>query len=181
LQVVPVTGSVSDFFSVLQLPAGCEVDLALLERNYRELLGRWHPDRVAGADAAQKLAALQMASLVNDAYATLKSPLARAAHLLQLRGCDVATHRQADLEPAFLLQQMQLRDELEELVAGKDESGLSGFLARVDAGRAALWREFAANIDQPDLGQARRVFHKLQFMAKLQEEARAAEDRLLGY
>jgi molecular chaperone HscB len=172
---------VTDFFSVLQLPAACEVDATLLERHYRELQGKWHPDRFAGASAAEKLAALQQASLLNDAYSTLKSPLSRAAHLLQLQGCDAGTHSQADLEPAFLLQQMRLRDAVEELESDQDESGLRGLLDSVEGERISLWQAFSAAIAAGDLQQARRDFYKLQFMVKLQDEIRAVEDRLLGY
>lgn len=171
----------TDFFAVLQLPVACEIDSAMLERNYRALQGQWHPDRFAGAAPAEKAAAMQKASLVNDAYTTLKSPLSRAAHLLQLRGCDTGVHSQADLEPAFLLQQMRLRDALEELTADEDEGGLRGLLDSVEGERLSLWRTFSTAISAGDLQQARRVFYKLQFMVKLQDEIRAAEDRLLGY
>lgn len=171
----------TDFFAVLQLPAACELDVAQLERNYRELQGKWHPDRFAGAPQAEKLAAMQKASLLNDAYTTLKSPLSRAAHLLQLQGCDTRVHNQADLEPAFLQQQMRLRDALEELAADQDEGGLRGLLDSVDGERVTLWRTFSSAMMANELPQARRVFYKLQFMVKLQEEIRAVEDRLLGY
>jgi molecular chaperone HscB len=176
-----LSGPVTDFFAVLQLPVACEVDTATLERNYRELQGQWHPDRFAGAPQAEKLAAMQKASLLNDAYTTLKSPLSRAAHLLQLQGCDTDTHSQTDLEPAFLLQQMRLRDALEELAADQDEAGLRGLLDSVEGERVSLWRTFTTAMAGKDLPQARRVFYKLQFMVKLQEEIRAVEDRLLGY
>ncbi len=171
----------TDFFAVLQLPVACEVDGQQLERNYRELQALWHPDRFVTAPQAEKLAAVQQASLLNDAYTTLKSPLARAAHLLQLQGCDPAAHSQADLEPGFLLQQMRLRDALEELAADQDEDGLRGLLDSVEGERRVLWQAFSAAIGGKDLQQARRVFYKLQFMVKLQDEIRAVEDRLLGY
>jgi molecular chaperone HscB len=176
-----LSGPVTDFFAVLQVPVACEVDTVALERNYRELQGQWHPDRFADAAPAERLLAMQKASLLNDAYTTLKAPLPRAAHLLQLHGCETGTHHQADLEPAFLLQQMRLRDALEELEADQDEDGLRGLLDSVESERVALWQAFSAAFVAADLQQARRVFYKLQFMVKLQDEIRAVEDRLLGY
>jgi molecular chaperone HscB len=176
-----LSGTVADFFAVLQLPVACEVDGRQLEHNYRELQARWHPDRFVAAPQAEKLAAVQQASLLNDAYATLKSPLARAGHLLQLQGCDPAGHDQSDLEPAFLLQQMRLRDALEELAGDRDEDGLRGLLDSVEGERRALWQAFSAAIASKDLQLARRTYYKLQFMVKLLDEIRAVEDRLLGY
>ena len=171
----------TDFFAVMQVPVACEIDAALLERNYRQLQGEWHPDRYAGAGQAEKLAALQKTSLLNDAYTTLKTPLSRVAHILLLQGCDVGRHEQSDLEPAFLLQQMRLRDALEELAADQDETGLRGLLDSVACERVALWQTLSAAIAAGELQQARKLFYKLQFMVKLQDEIRAVEDRLLGY
>lgn len=176
-----MTTAPTDYFAVLQLPAACEVDTAQLERNYRLLQSQWHPDRFAGAAPAEKLAAVQMASLVNDAHVTLKSPLARAAHLLQLHGCDVGSHAQTDLEPAFLFHQIELRDQLEALATAGDEAGLATLAAAVEQERDAHWRAFTTAVDANDFALARRVFYKLQFTVKLQDEIRAVEDRLLGY
>ena len=78
-----------DYFAVLQVPLACEVDMAELERQYRLLQNQWHPDRKAGAGDREKLEAVQRTSLLNDAYTTLKSPLLRAAHLLQLKGIEI--------------------------------------------------------------------------------------------
>lgn len=174
----------TDFFALLELPAALDIDGAVLEQRYRALQAQWHPDRFAAAPTAEKLAAVQRTSLLNDAYTTLKTPLARAAHLLQLKGCDVSTVRQSDLEPAYLLHQMQLRDELEEVAAAGDESALQQLADTVAAERSVLWRELEAAMAADaggDLEQARGLFHKLQFTVKLQDEIRTVEDRLLGY
>lgn len=187
--VEPASPSMShapaDFFAVLQLAAACELDAGLLERNYRSLQGQWHPDRHSGGTAEARLAAVQMSSLINDAYTTLKSPLARAAHLLALRGCDVGQVRQADLAPEFLLQQMQLRDRLEQVGEGKggaaDEAAIASLAAETRVAWAGHWQALVAAVGADQFDVARREFHKLQFMSKLQDEIRAVEDRLSGY
>lgn len=176
-----VSVSEPDKFALLDLPAALDVDSALLEQRYRALQAQWHPDRFAAAGQAEKLAAVQRTSLLNDAYTTLKSPLSRAAHLLALKGADVASVRQSDLEPAYLLHQMQLRDRLEELAADEEEAGLQQLADAVAEEFATLWQELAAAVTAGNLEQARRLFHKLQFTVKLQDEIRTVEDRLLGY
>jgi molecular chaperone HscB len=170
---------VQNHFTLLGLPVAFEVDAALLDRNYRRLQGQWHPDRFAAAAAPERLAALQQTSLLNDAYATLKSPLRRAEHLLQLHDVDVAVMKQAELDGAFLLAQMELRDELEALVARGDERGMQALGKRVAAELAGVCAEFAGNIRAAQFQAAKPVFHKLQFLQKLSDEIAAAEDRLL--
>ncbi len=171
------TGQVQNHFSLLGLPESCEIDAALLERNYRQLQARWHPDRFATGTPAQRLAALQQASLLNDAYATLKTPLRRAGYLLQLNGVDV--HKPAQLEGAFLLDQLEQREDLEQFLAEGNESGLVRLLEHTRGEQAALWREFAGSAEAGRFAGALAAFHKLQFLTKLGDEILSAEDRLL--
>lgn len=171
----------TDFFDVLGLSPACEVDLHLLEQRYRALQQEWHPDRKATASATERSAALQRTSLINDAYDTLKSPLKRAAHLLELQGLNVATHQQSQLAPAFLFEQMELHDRLEDLAKG-------GKLPEVEAMRSdatqrfkTLWQAFTQQFNEGASEQAQRLYFELQFMQRFIEAARAVEDRLLGY
>ena len=54
---------------------------------------------------------------MNEAYRTLKSPVQRARHLLELHGVDVAFETNTAMPTEFLMQQMELREALEEAVA----------------------------------------------------------------
>lgn len=173
------TGQAQNFFSLLGLPESCHVDEAVLERNYLQLQGQWHPDRFAAAAPAERLAALQQASLLNDAYATLKAPLRRAEYLLQLNGVDLHKHNQTLQDGAFLMAQMEQREELEDMLASRDQSGLAELLARTRGQQDAIWRDFAGSVEAGRFAAAKTAFHKLQFLTKLGYEIVAAEDKLL--
>lgn len=174
------TGQVQNFFSLLGLPESCSVDEALLDRNYRALQTQWHPDRFAASPQAERLAAVQQASLINDAYNTLKSPLRRAEYLLQLNGVD--PHRgdnQTLQDGAFLMAQLQQREELEDMLERRDEAGLTRLQKRTREDQAALWRQFGENCESGRFAVALVAFQKLQFLTKLGYEIVAAEDKLL--
>lgn len=173
--------STLDFFAVLQLEPACEIDLALLEQNYQQQQSLWHPDRKAGASDSEKLEAMQHASILNDAYATLKNPLLRAAHLLQLNGIDVSSHDQSYLDTTFLLAQIHLRDTLENCQESSDLTGLQTLIKQTKMEQQEQWLLFCQVVAAKDYEQARRIFYKMQFMQRLQEEIRTAEDKLLGY
>ena len=100
----------TDFFAALGMPVACELDRHQLDANYRQRQAEWHPDRYVSASEAVKLQALRHTSLLNDAYTTLKQPLRRAEHLLELKDSDAAGHSSRKLEPAFLLQQLEQRE-----------------------------------------------------------------------
>src|SRR5262245_59911993 len=57
-----------------------------LEQRYRALSRQFHPDYFYNAPAAERRAALEKSSYLNDAYRTLKNPIARVEYLLKLEG-----------------------------------------------------------------------------------------------
>jgi molecular chaperone HscB len=163
------------------MPLQSEVDTALLEQKYKQLQGRLHPDRHVNAESGSKLAAIQQASLLNDAYTTLKSPLRRAEHLLQLKGIDTSSYSQADLDQDFLLAQLKLREKLEELQAMTDTGGLQTMYGQIEQEFALKWNDFSSQFDAGSFQLAYQAFRELQFLQKLVEEIREAEDRLLDF
>jgi molecular chaperone HscB len=110
----------SSKFAILGVPEKYDLDAEELERRYRELSRAVHPDRFATAPPAERLRSLSQATALNDAYKTLRSPVARAVHLLELRGSKIG-----DKEPIgqdFLMEILELREELAAARAGGDEA-----------------------------------------------------------
>lgn len=175
------SSSSENHFERLGLPVACDVDEQLLEANYKQLQTRFHPDRFAGEDAASRLQALQQASILNDAYTTLKSPLSRAEHLLAIQGIDAQRHEQADMDGSFLLVQMGLREELEDAVAASDPDALYALGERAETEIETVWQTFKQAYVAGDYQAAKPLFHKLQFLHKLSSAIGDAEERLLDY
>ena len=102
-------------FQLFDLSPGFKVDLDDLHARYLRLQAHCHPDNFATAPRAEQAAAQQLAAQINSAYAELRSPIARAIHLLALIGYDPAEIvNQQVRDPAFLMQQMELREQLED-------------------------------------------------------------------
>ncbi len=170
-----------NFFSLFELPLSSEVDVVLLEQRYKQLQAQLHPDRHLHSEGGSKLAAIQQASMLNDAFATLKSPLRRAEHLLQLKGIDTSIYVQADLDKDFLLAQLKLREELEELQVQAQPEALASLQKSVEKQLAVIWTKFSALYAGSHYQKAHLAFRELQFLHKLIDEIREAEDRLLDY
>jgi molecular chaperone HscB len=173
-----------NFFSLFELPLSSEVDTVLLEQKYKQLQAQLHPDRHVNSAGDSKLAAIQQASMLNDAYATLLSPLRRAEHLLQLQGIDTSAYNQADLDKDFLLAQLKLREELEgleELQLTAKPEAFDAMRRNVEKERIGIWAEFSARFASGDFQGAYLAFRELQFLYKLIDEIREAEDKLLDY
>ena len=104
-----------NYFELFNLPESFDVDLSTLPQTYQQLQRLTHPDRFASGSELQKLVAIQKNAQVNDAYSVLKSPLSRAEYLLSLRGIDLQHEQQTIKDTAFLMQQMEWREELSEI------------------------------------------------------------------
>src|ERR1700734_439168 len=72
-----------DFFTLFSLPRKLHLDLAELEKSFYAQSRKLHPDRFAASPA------------LNDAYRTLRSPIARTEYLLSLEGIQLEEQSRA--------------------------------------------------------------------------------------
>jgi molecular chaperone HscB len=101
-----------NFFSFLGLPRKLNLDVADLEQRYRALSRQFHPDYFYNATPAERRASLETTSYLNDAYRTLKNPVARIEYLLKLEGMSTT----ATAAPPSLLEEVfTLNEELDEI------------------------------------------------------------------
>ena len=147
-----------------------------LERSYREIQSKVHPDRFAHAGDAERRASLQWTTRVNEAYRTLKDPVQRAKHLLELHGVDVAFETNTAMPPEFLIQQMELRESLEE---AKTPASLDDMRQRLRQDKTELQKQIADALDtRKDYAGAAGLVRKLQFLDRLDEEIDSAYERV---
>lgn len=170
-----------NYFEIFQLPQQFQVDQELLADRYRQLQRSVHPDKYAGASDRDRRLSMQWTTQINEAYSALKSPLPRAIYLLKLAGIDMAGRENAQVEPSFLMEQISLREDLDD-IEEDDEAlpKLDDFKARVSEVMASLEEEFTTEIERDTEGAAQVVL-KMQFMNKLMHAANQLEEKLLDY
>jgi molecular chaperone HscB len=118
-------GRHGDYFSFCGLPRRLGLDLQDLERRFRDLSRKFHPDYFYNAPPAERLASLERSSYLNDAYRTLRNPAARIEHLLAVEGLPPATADQggAKVPPALLEEVFALNEELDEIRELRESGG----------------------------------------------------------
>jgi molecular chaperone HscB len=107
-------GRHGDYFSFMGLPRRLALDPAELEQRFRTLSRQFHPDYFYNATPAERRASLERSSYLNDAYRTLKQPIARVEYLLQLEGFAPAESGNK-VPPALLEEVFALNEELDEI------------------------------------------------------------------
>ena len=160
-----------DFFALFGLPTGFAVDMDRLEQAYLDIQGKVHPDRFAHLPDADKRLSMQWATHANEAFRTLKSPLARGQYLLELKGIDPAFETNTAMSPAFLMEQMEWREALGEAREAADEEVLEDLARRIRHSNRSLIEQLAVQLDeQGDLEAAADTVRRLKFLEKLQHE-----------
>jgi molecular chaperone HscB len=168
------SGAEQSYFAMFSLPRKLTIDVTALERDFYKLSRRLHPDLYARKSPEEQAWSLRQSSLLNDAYRTLKEPVARTAYLLKLEGMRIEDEnsetRIAQSEqnrvPADLLEEVfELNMQLEEMRAnvkmGEDDPALRGdlecargqfeaMLATVDEDLRRAWAGWDAALDAND-------------------------------
>jgi len=174
----------ADHFRVFDLPRKFDVDVADLERRYKEMTKVLHPDRFARADARARRASLERSVQLNLAWRTLSQPVARAEYLLSLRGIEVGepTGKRSErvdnratqpVDTALLVEVMELREALAEARARGDRAKVAGLIAGVQALHDKEMAEVAAGFAaaQPNFAAMAARLVAARYYRRFLEEA----------
>jgi molecular chaperone HscB len=166
-------------FALFGLPVGYDLDVAALDQTYRDIQREVHPDRFANAADAEKRIAAQWAMQVNEAYRTLKSPLARGRYLLELNGIDTEEESNTAMPVAFLMQQMEWREAVVAAKNAHDEHALEHLATDKRAEERELFSLLAGQLSaDATMQEARETVRKLRFLEKLGEEIDLASEAI---
>jgi molecular chaperone HscB len=169
-----------NYFELFAIPVSFEVEQETLSLRYRDLQRATHPDRFANASDQEKRLSVQQAALINEAFQTLKSPLPRARYLLELNGITLDDN-DTSMDPAFLMEQMELREALAE-VRGKDEpfNELNSLRDRIETKERELVESLQQLFNEADnLEQGKDLVRRMQFMQRLLAEVDELEEELV--
>ncbi|MCP3057457.1 Fe-S protein assembly co-chaperone HscB [Myxococcus sp. K38C18041901] len=178
-------------FDVFGLPRAYDVDVPALEKQYRELSLQLHPDRVAQADARERLKALEGTTALNEAFKALKDPVRRAFYLLKLHGVDLDREdagAQKDMPLEFLEEVMELREALDAAMEKKDLARVQAMGTQVEGRRKAALDEAAGALralegdgdSQAPVRKASHALGRVRYFTRFLEQVEAFEEESLS-
>jgi molecular chaperone HscB len=168
-----------NYFELFGLAPNFNIDLATFETNYRKIQSASHPDRFVTATAAEKLSAMQLATLANEAYQTLKNPASRAQYLLELQGITAISETNTAMPTDFLMQQMEWREALEDAKTDKDIVALEQLHTEIQSVGKDLQANLVDLLDiKKDYSTATDATRKLIFIDKVCADINKAIEHL---
>ena len=106
-----------NYFELFNLPEKFQLDLEILQENYRSIQKEIHPDRFATSTENEKVQSMIKSTQINDGYQTLKSPIKRAKYILSLH----ESPEKITLPSDFLMQQMEWEEYYETIEKNNNE------------------------------------------------------------
>jgi len=134
-----------DYFRFFGLNQQFKIDLPVLDQAYLAIQKEVHPDRHARGSDTERRLAMQMATLANSAFQTLKNPVQRGLYLCQLHGVDAKLETNTAMPAAFLMKQMEWRENLDE--QAEDLPALEALMEEVESSRQDTLLEITQAID----------------------------------
>ncbi|MGI9024666.1 MAG: Fe-S protein assembly co-chaperone HscB, partial [Burkholderiaceae bacterium] len=177
----------ANHFALFGLPERYALDSAALDRAYRELQSRVHPDRFAASGAAEQRVALQWATQANEAYRVLRDPLNRAIYLCDLKGHDPARENNTNMPQEFLVEQLEWRESLDDARASDERDALAALDRELASTRERLSAEIEVALDRSDdadgdadaaAAHASELVRQWMFVERFGEDVATASDRL---
>ncbi|CAF3597128.1 unnamed protein product [Rotaria sordida] len=108
--LLPVRSEI-DYFRLFDLSRSFEIDTKQLTRMFRNTMKFLHPDLFTNKSDIEKKYSQDQSALLNGAYKTLLSPLARAHYLLKLENITIE-ESPVQLESDFLQYIMEINEQL---------------------------------------------------------------------
>ena len=163
-------------FQLFAVPATFAQDRAVLGARWKELQREAHPDRFAAQGAAAQRVAMQWSVRINEAYQRLKDPIRRASYICELNGAPLNAENNTAMPGAFLMQQMEWREALDD---ARDIAAVEVLQEDVETTRARALSSLDWLIDEKgDYPGAVQQVRALMFIERFGEDVEKKFDQL---
>jgi molecular chaperone HscB len=102
-----------NYFELFEIPVAPTIDKTGLSRKYFELQKKFHPDFFTNESEEEKESVLQQSADINKGFKIFQNKEKTIEYFLQQKGI-IATDEKYALPPDFLMEMMELNEELDE-------------------------------------------------------------------
>lgn len=172
-----------NYFELFSLDTTFDLDLDDLESRFRKLQKEFHPDRFVTVSEQERRIAMQLTAQINEAYQTLIKPLGRGSYMLKLKDINVNDETDTKMDASFLMEQMDFREQLDELKNRKhQEKEIQDLTETIKSSQTKIISELRACFNtttDESLMRARNLIRELQFFEKMASQIEELDDEFL--
>jgi molecular chaperone HscB len=165
-----------DHFTRFGLEHSFDVDVDAMEATYLKQQQLLHPDRFASKSGREQALSSQQAASLNEAFETLKNPVARAHYMLRQAGHEPEGGEGHTVnDPELLMEAMEMREALDDAA---DKITIDAMIKDTRKQARACEKDLGAAFDNQSYDAAKKLATRLRYLVKMTEEARAKKSRL---
>jgi molecular chaperone HscB len=165
-----------DHFDRFGLEHSFDVDVDAMEATYLKQQQMLHPDRFAAKSGREQALSSQQAASLNEAFETLKNPVARAHYMLRQAGQEPEGGEGHTVnDPELLMEAMEMREALDDAA---DKTTIDAIIKDTRKQARACEKDLGAAFDSKSYDAAKKLATRLRYLMKMTEEARAKKSRL---
>ena len=151
-----------NYFELFNLAVDFVIDKKLLERQYNNLITKNHPDNFANLNPLENAMWTKKSALINDGYKILANDLSRAKHIVTLKNGQL----DKKVEPAFLMQQMALEEQLEQ---SNSKDKLQQLQQQLVIAIKDTYAQFAKMLQVEDIEKLEVLLSKVSYLEKFKQ------------
>jgi molecular chaperone HscB len=140
----------ADYFAFFGVPRKLTLDLETLEQRFHSLSWKLHPDHFVRASEDERQLSLDLSSQLNDAYRTLRDPVARVEYLLSLNGMRKEGQKKQQAPPELLEEVFELNESLDELREARASGGSAAQMPGLRAKLESAQHKFESSLADVD-------------------------------
>ncbi len=160
-----------NYFELFGLEQSVNVNYKDLEKKYLEYQKKFHPDKYINGSDNQKMVSLQIISFINEAYKILKDDYLKSIYLLKTAGYEIDNQSNITIsDREFLIHQVELREELEEITSKKNREKFSLFINKISEYKKKCIKDFELNFSNNAFDQALNSIKKLKFYLSIEND-----------
>lgn len=162
-----------DYFQHFDLTPRFSLDESDLRKKYLRISKQYHPDFFVN-DPDKHEEALQMTSLNNKAYETLKDPRKRVAYLLRQEG--LLSDKGGKLDPMFLMEMMDFNERISDAGMSDDAKAMAEIRthfkqleSEMESGLTKACEACDADHSEATMKQVLEFYLKLRYLLRIKE------------
>ncbi len=137
-----------DYFAIFGMRRKLWIEMSELEQKFLQMSWKLHPDNFVNASEQERELSLKRSSELNDAYRTLRDPIARVEYLLGIEGERKEGEKKQQAPPELLEEVFELNESLDELREAKASGeDLAELKARLEAAEKSF-QEKLGEVDE---------------------------------
>ena len=159
-----------NFFELFELECSVDINSEILEKKYLNFQKNFHPDKFVNASDHEKRLSLQITSYINEAYKILKNDYLKSMYLLKIEGYDIDNQNSTISDPSFLIHQMELREESEEIMSKKSRNLEKLFFVKLNGLKKKLQDDFKKKYESELFEEASDSIKKMKFYISIEND-----------